>query len=111
MGGEDLFHETDTPCRWQVGQANQTGVLAALQEDEAAEMLVQGNQDPFFRCGLGEQGSIARIRPELPRLQDIVPLFFEPVGDAATCTVVDQESHASYAFTASMESFAMTARA
>ncbi len=77
MGGEDLVHETDTPCHWQVGQANQTGVLAALQEDEAAEMLVQGNQDPFFRCGLGEQGSIARIRPELPRPQDIVPLFFQ----------------------------------
>ena len=86
-------------------------MLSLLQEDEAAEVLVQRNQDSLFSRDPGEKRSIARIRPECPGLENIVSLFLEPVGEAATCTAVDQKTHAGYAFTASIESFAMTARA
>ena len=109
MRREDLLHEADAFCRRQVGQANQPGLLAPLEKDEAAEVLVQGDQDSFFGGGPGQQRTIPWVRPELPSLEHIMSLLSEPVGHAATCAMVDQESHADYARTASMESFAMTA--
>lgn len=109
MRREDLVHQADAFCRRQVGQADQPGLLAALEEDEATEVLVEGDQNPFFRSGPGEERTIPWVRPELTRLEHIMSLLSEPVGHAATCAVIDQESHADYACTASIESFAITA--
>lgn len=94
MRCEDLVHESYALRRGQVRQSNQPCLLAALQEDEAAEVLVQRNEDSFVCGGPGEEDSISGIRPELPGLEHIVPTIPQPFSKAATRAVVDQESHA-----------------
>lgn len=109
MRCQHLPHERDALTGRQIGEADKSAVPGLAQEDVLAEVLVQGYEDSLTPGCLGEEGPIARVRAEFASLHNIVTFSSQPLGEAPARAAVDEEPHAPYAWTASMESLAMTA--
>lgn len=106
---ENLLHQSDTLCHWHVGQPDQANVGYAVQEDELAEIHIDGHYHSPFRSGDLKECSITRIPTEFIGKEYVVALVDQPVGKASTGTGVYKESHPPATDTAARESPATTA--
>lgn len=109
MSGKHLLDQCDPLRGWNVGQADQTTLGQLADEDEMAEVGIDGYQHAVVSSGLLQEALVTRITPEATCLDDIVTLSPQPVGKAPAGTTVDQESHLTATATASSESFAIAA--
>ena len=80
-----------------------------MQEDELAEIHVDGHDHPAFSDCQLKECAITRIRAQLTYERDIVALLNQPVGKTPAGTGVYKESHPPATETAARESPATTA--
>jgi hypothetical protein len=106
---QDLGDERDTAVCGNVGQTNDAGVGGTMEEDEVAEVLVHRDEHAVFGDRPLQEDVITRIFAALTRLQDVVALAAQPVGEPPAGAAVDEELHAEPTLTASSRSWAMTA--
>lgn len=81
----------------------------SLEEEEFAEVLVDGDEDAFFFCRLPQERFISQVLIELARVQNIMTLFAKPLGHPPACASIDEEPQRLATRTASRDSSATTA--
>ena len=109
MSLNHVGYERDALPRRDVRQANQTGVLEALDVHEFSEIGVDRDQNPALGARASEQHPIARIGAELAGLDDVMTLGAQPLGQLGTDAAIDEELHGFATETAANVSWAITA--
>ncbi len=106
---EDNVHERDALLSRNIRQPHDSGVRFSRVEHQLPEVLVHGDEDPLLRVGPYQESPISRIGSSLLGFEDVVLLLAKPIRQPPAGAPVDQESHLAATWTASRESFAMTA--
>ncbi len=109
MLGKEHIHEGNTRFGGDIRQPDHSRVSLARGEDQLPEVLIHRNKDPLLGICPHQEDSVSRIGSPLLGFYDIVPPLTKPVRQPSAGTSVDQESHLTATWTASRESFAMTA--
>ena len=111
MSFEDLLHELDAfRCR-HVRKPHETAVLNFVHEQQLPEIGVDSHKDPLIFLGPFEQRLVSRVLAKRARLHYIVSIGPEPFRQTNTGATIYQESQRLTTSTASIDSFATTARA
>ncbi len=108
---QDLRHQLNAFLCRNIGQPDHTTMTGSLEKHQFAEIRVNGNENALLARGPLEQRPVPRIGSAYARLDHVMPLRAEPVGEPPAGTTVDQEPHFPATRTASRESLAITARA
>ena len=109
MTVEQFCHQSNTLRRRHVREANQSSMWNIVQVYEFTKVGVDGDQHPHFGLGQLQQGSITRVRAELPGLDNVVSVDAKPLCYTGTGAPVNQKSHYPSTDTAARESPAITA--
>jgi hypothetical protein len=111
MIGQNLLYESDPESWRDVGQPNQAAMPLLLEENQPAEVLVHGHENPLVGSRASEDFPVSGIVPPLARLDHVMSFRAQPIREGAPGAPVDEESHLQETLTASSESCAMTASA
>ena len=95
MSLDHLTYQGDPFWHGHIREAHQAGVQQAIDVHELPEVGVDRDQDPALGTGPLEQSPIAGIRFELTRLEDVMALDAQPVGQPRTGAPVYEELHRS----------------
>ena len=95
MVGDYLLDQCYSLGHADVRQAYQTTMGNPVQVDEFSEILVCRDQYSVFQCGPFQQGSVSRIRPQGPDVDNVVPVVTKPLRQPAPCAPVYDESQGS----------------
>ena len=108
---QHLSHQRAALFGRHVGQAHESCVSTALDEENVPEVCIDRYKDAAVLLGTVEKGSIAGIGTKLTGFNDIMSRVSEPLSQASACTTIDQELQRPAARTRSIWSFAMAALA
>lgn len=92
---DHLTYQGDPFWHGHIREAHQAGVQHAIDVHQLSEVGVDRDQDPALGTGPFEQSPIAGIRFELTRLEDVMALDAQPVGQPRTGAPVYEELHRS----------------
>ena len=109
MLGKEHLHEGNTRFGGNIRQPDHSRVSLTRGVDQLPEVLVHRNEDPLLGICPYQDVSVSRVGSSLAGFEDIVPPLTNPVRQPTTGASVDQEFHLTATWTASRESFAMTA--
>ena len=106
---QDLLHEPD-PCFDQdIGESDQPSMAFSFEIKELAEIFVDRDEDAVLCGGLLQKRFVSRIFFQLPRVQNLMALFPEPLGKPPASAPIDEESQRLATRTASRDSSATIA--
>ena len=109
MVEDQVFHKGDSLGHANLGQPYQPRVGSAVEVDEFTEILVHGNEDPFFGDGPFQECPVSGVRAKFSRVQGVVSLALKPLCQPASCAAVHEEVHFYPTDICARESPAMTA--
>lgn len=109
MPVENRAHERDTFLGRDIRQPHDSGVKLSRVKHQLPEILVHGDEDTLLGVRPYQESPISGIGSSLLGFEDIVLLLAKPVRQASAGAPVDEEPHLAATWTASRESFAMTA--
>lgn len=109
MPPKQFFHHGDALRARNVGKADHPAVPRAAEEDQRAEIGIDGDQDPVLGGGPLENDGVAGVSSAFTRFDDVVSLLAQPGGEATARATIDEKPHFPATLTASSESCAITA--
>lgn len=104
-----LCHQLDTLGGRHVRQPNYATVGRASDNEELSEILIHRHEHAVLRSCPLQQNPVTRIRASFARLNDVIALAAQPLGEPTPSAAIDQKPHCPATRTESSLSCAMTA--